>query len=103
MWDFKNMVGKPPDDDHYGGVGVCSGGGCNGDDDNDVTLIFFLTHYYVFHSVAFYILIFAKTFAVCLTFINQVSHYRFSISWPRVMPDGTNSYINQAGVDYYRK
>ncbi|XP_072173496.1 lactase/phlorizin hydrolase-like [Diadema setosum] len=30
-----------------------------------------------------------------------LSHYRFSISWPRVLPDGTISNINQAGLDYY--
>ena len=31
-----------------------------------------------------------------------VGAYRFSISWPRVLPDGTGP-INQAGLDYYRR
>lgn len=30
-----------------------------------------------------------------------VSHYRFSISWPRVLPDGTTRHINEAGLSYY--
>ncbi|KAM7335854.1 hypothetical protein ACRRTK_004347 [Alexandromys fortis] len=30
-----------------------------------------------------------------------VSHYRFSISWPRVLPDGTTRFINEAGLNYY--
>ncbi|XP_037379182.2 LOW QUALITY PROTEIN: lactase/phlorizin hydrolase [Talpa occidentalis] len=30
-----------------------------------------------------------------------VSHYRFSVSWPRILPDGTTKYINEAGIDYY--
>jgi len=29
----------------------------------------------------------------------NVTAYRFSISWPRVLPDGEN--VNQAGIDYY--
>lgn len=33
----------------------------------------------------------------------KVSHYRFSISWPRILPDGTNKKINQAGLDYYHR
>ncbi|XP_013394024.1 lactase-phlorizin hydrolase-like [Lingula anatina] len=31
----------------------------------------------------------------------HVSHYRFSISWPRVLPNGTIDNINEAGIDYY--
>ncbi|XP_066278098.1 cytosolic beta-glucosidase-like [Branchiostoma lanceolatum] len=30
-----------------------------------------------------------------------LNSYRFSISWPRLFPDGTNTTINQYGVDYY--
>ncbi|XP_006880794.1 PREDICTED: lactase-phlorizin hydrolase [Elephantulus edwardii] len=30
-----------------------------------------------------------------------VSAYRFSISWSRILPDGTTRYINDAGLDYY--
>ncbi|XP_070577056.1 lactase/phlorizin hydrolase-like [Ptychodera flava] len=32
-----------------------------------------------------------------------VSHYRFSVSWPRILPDGTIGNINQPGIDYYNK
>lgn len=32
--------------------------------------------------------------------LKQVTHYRFSISWTRILPDGTGR-INQAGIDYY--
>ncbi|XP_047456730.1 lactase-phlorizin hydrolase-like [Mugil cephalus] len=33
----------------------------------------------------------------------KVSHYRFSISWPRVLPDGTTKHINEAGLSHYYK
>uniref|UniRef100_A0A667Z083 Lactase n=1 Tax=Myripristis murdjan TaxID=586833 RepID=A0A667Z083_9TELE len=33
----------------------------------------------------------------------KVTHYRFSISWPRVLPDGTNKHINEAGLSYYHR
>ncbi|XP_033990469.1 lactase-phlorizin hydrolase-like [Trematomus bernacchii] len=31
----------------------------------------------------------------------KVTHYRFSVSWPRVLPDGTTNHVNEAGVNYY--
>ncbi|XP_034550002.1 lactase-phlorizin hydrolase-like [Notolabrus celidotus] len=33
----------------------------------------------------------------------KVTHYRFSISWPRVLPDGTTKNINEAGLNYYHR
>nr|BAF94233.1 Lct [Rattus norvegicus] len=30
-----------------------------------------------------------------------VSHYRFSIAWSRILPDGTTKFINEAGLSYY--
>lgn len=33
----------------------------------------------------------------------KVTHYRFSISWPRVLPDGTRRYINNEGLNYYHR
>eukprot|EP00069_Balaena_mysticetus_P017326 bmy_10550T0 len=32
-----------------------------------------------------------------------VTHYRFSISWTRLLPDGTTKYINEAGLNYYMR
>lgn len=31
-----------------------------------------------------------------------VNHYRLSISWPRILPNGTDNNINNEGVKYYR-
>jgi len=31
-----------------------------------------------------------------------VGHYRFSISWPRVMPDGRGA-VNERGIDFYSR
>ncbi|NXA74906.1 LPH hydrolase, partial [Thryothorus ludovicianus] len=33
----------------------------------------------------------------------NVSHYRFSVSWSRVLPDGTTRYINEKGLNYYER
>ncbi|XP_077065620.1 lactase/phlorizin hydrolase-like [Siphateles boraxobius] len=33
----------------------------------------------------------------------KVGHYRMSVAWPRIMPDGTNKKINEAGLNYYNK
>lgn len=32
-----------------------------------------------------------------------MNHYRFSISWSRVLPDGDISSVNEAGIAYYNK
>ncbi|KAM4709056.1 cytosolic beta-glucosidase-like [Discoglossus pictus] len=32
-----------------------------------------------------------------------LTHYRFSLSWARLLPDGTTGFINQKGIDYYNK
>jgi len=34
-------------------------------------------------------------------FVLQIKNYRFSLSWTRLLPDGTTANVNQAGVDYY--
>lgn len=31
-----------------------------------------------------------------------IQHYRFSIAWPRIIPDGRGK-VNEAGVDFYRR
>lgn len=31
----------------------------------------------------------------------DIKHYRFSIAWTRILPNGDLSYINQDGIDYY--
>ncbi|RBP50862.1 GH1 family beta-glucosidase [Arenicella xantha] len=32
-----------------------------------------------------------------------VGAYRFSISWPRLLPNGTRDNVNQAGIDFYNR
>lgn len=33
----------------------------------------------------------------------QLNHYRFSISWSRILPDGSLAHPNPAGIAYYNK
>lgn len=32
-----------------------------------------------------------------------MNHYRFSLSWPRILPDGSLASVNPAGIAYYNK
>lgn len=36
------------------------------------------------------------------TSVFQVTHYRFSIAWTRILPNGTGA-INQEGIDHYNQ
>ena len=31
-----------------------------------------------------------------------IKHYRFSIAWPRIIPDGRGT-VNEAGIDFYQR
>jgi len=33
----------------------------------------------------------------------NIPNFRFSIAWPRIMPDGTKASLNQAGIDFYNR
>ncbi|GCB84960.1 hypothetical protein scyTo_0025632, partial [Scyliorhinus torazame] len=33
----------------------------------------------------------------------KVNHYRFSLSWSRILPDGTTGFVNEVGLNYYIK
>lgn len=33
----------------------------------------------------------------------NIPNFRFSIAWPRLMPDGTKASLNQAGIDFYNR
>ncbi|XP_048012478.1 lactase-phlorizin hydrolase-like [Megalobrama amblycephala] len=33
----------------------------------------------------------------------KVGHYRLSVSWPRILPDGTTRKINEVGLNYYNR
>lgn len=36
-----------------------------------------------------------------MTYCFQADYYRFSISWARILPDGTTNRIEHGGIDYY--
>ncbi|OCX53435.1 beta-glucosidase [Mucilaginibacter sp. PPCGB 2223] len=33
----------------------------------------------------------------------NIPNFRFSVAWPRIMPDGTQASLNQAGIDFYNR
>jgi beta-glucosidase len=33
----------------------------------------------------------------------NIPNFRFSIAWPRIMPNGTTASLNQAGIDFYNR
>lgn len=35
--------------------------------------------------------------------VSQLTTYRFSVSWSRILPKGDVDVVNQAGIDYYNK
>ena len=32
-----------------------------------------------------------------------IDSFRFSISWSRILPDGTDELINEEGIDFYNR
>lgn len=44
-----------------------------------------------------------KFTCVSLCMYPQMNHYRFSIAWSRVLPDGDVSNVNEKGIEYYDK
>ena len=68
-------------------------------------LICYITLFDMLHDTVWYV---TRHCLICYTtlshhfkpFYYQVSHYRFSISWTRILPDGIGA-INRKGIDYY--
>lgn len=48
----------------------------------------------------FYKIFFFSKGALVLNMCFQVTSYQFSVSWARILPDGSGD-VNQAGIDHY--